>query len=147
MDMTTDRLFVTSSYRSYEYQEMLYNRYVSDNISAGMSQAEAEAEASKTSARPGESEHQTGLCFDFIVASMGGSLDERFENTPAFEWLSKNAHHFGFILRYPEDKVAITGYDYEPWHYRFVGRTAAMEIYHDGLSLEEYLDPMRKNDN
>ena len=62
-----------------------------------------------------------------------------FENTDAFKWLSKNAHKFGFILRYPKDKTEITGYDYEPWHYRFVGREAATEIYLSGLCLEEYL--------
>ena len=67
------------------------------------------------------------------------NLDESFENTAAFRWLSENAHKFGFILRYMENKVDVTGYKYEPWHYRFVGRTAAAEIYNSGLCLEEYL--------
>ena len=97
------------------------------------------AEASKTSARAGESEHQTGLCFDFITKWMNGNLDERFETTLAFAWLKENAHLYGFILRYPADKVAETEYSYEPWHYRFVGRKAAVEIYHSGMCLEEYL--------
>ena len=66
-------------------------------------------------------------------------LDETFENTKAFEWLSQNAYKFGFIIRYPKDKVDTTGYKYEPWHYRFVGRTAAEEIYLSNLCLEEYL--------
>ena len=140
VDITSDLLFVTSSYRSYEYQETLYNRYVSENISAGMTEDEAKLEASKTSARPGESEHQTGLCFDFITKSMGGNLDATFEYTPAFDWLKDNAHLFGFILRYPADKVAVTGYDYEPWHYRFVGRDAAVEIHDAGICFEEYLE-------
>ena len=137
-----DALFVTSAYRSYEYQEKLYNGYVSQYVTEGMSEEEAMAEASRTSARPGESEHQTGLCFDFITESMGGNLDKRFENAPAFTWLKSNAHLYGFILRYPngDDKIDITGYDYEPWHYRFVGREAAVEIYNSGLTLEEYLD-------
>ncbi len=141
-DKPSDALFVTSAYRSYEYQETLYNGYVSDYIAEGMTEEEAKAEASRTSARPGESEHQTGLCFDFITESMGGRLDESFENTAAFDWLKNNAHLFGFILRYPEgeDKVNITGYDYEPWHYRFVGREAAVEIYRSGITLEEYLE-------
>ncbi len=135
-----DSLFVTSAYRSYDYQETLYNGYVSDFINQGFSEEEAKSKASETSARAGESEHQTGLCFDFITDSMGGNLDERFENTAAFEWLKKNAHLYGFILRYPSDKVNITGYSYEPWHYRFVGREAAVEIYRSNMTLEEYLE-------
>jgi len=135
-----EELLVTSAYRDYQYQQTLYNRYVSEYMAQGMSEAEAMAEASKTSARPGESEHQTGLCFDFITESMGGVLDERFENEAAFAWLKENAHLYGFILRYPEDKVALTGYDYEPWHYRFVGREAAVEIHNAGICFEEYLE-------
>ena len=136
----TDSLFVTSAYRSYDYQETLYNGYVSDFINQGYSEEEAMKKASETSARAGESEHQTGLCFDFITDSMNGNLDERFENTAAFKWLKNNAHLYGFILRYPEDKVSVTGYSYEPWHYRFVGREAAVEIYRSNMTLEEYLE-------
>ncbi|MBQ9086008.1 MAG: M15 family metallopeptidase [Clostridia bacterium] len=135
-----DDIYVTSSYRSYSYQENLYNKYVSDHMTQdGMSREEAEAAASAYSARPGESEHQTGLCLDFTTDSIGGAVAEVFEDTEAFEWLSQNAYKFGFILRYPKDKVAITQYDYEPWHYRFVGREAATEIYFGSLCLEEYL--------
>ncbi len=134
-------IFVTSSYRSYVYQEQLYEGYVQKHMTRdGMTRAEAEAAASQYSARPGESEHQTGLCFDFTTESIQGRVDEIFETTKAFTWLSQNAHKFGFILRYPKDKVAITQYDYEPWHYRFVGRAAATEIYENGLCLEEYLN-------
>ncbi len=135
----TEELFVTSSYRTYEYQESLYNTYVSNYMAQGMTREQAEAQASRTSSRPGESEHHTGLCFDFITKSMGGNLDRRFENTLAYAWLKDNAHLYGFILRYPEDKVSVTGYDYEPWHYRFVGRDAAVKIHDAGISLEEYL--------
>ena len=131
-------LFVTSAYRNYAYQEELYNGYVSDYIAQGMSEAQAIAEASKTSARPGQSEHQTGLCLDFIIK--GQKLDESFENTLAFAWLRENAHLYGFILRYPSDKVSVTEYDYEPWHYRFVGRETAVKIHNAGLCLEEYLE-------
>ena len=67
-------------------------------------------------------------------------LDETFEDTAAFRWLSENAYKYGFILRYPSNKTDITGYKYEPWHYRFVGRTVAAEIYNSGLCLEEYLE-------
>ncbi len=135
-----EELLVTSAYRDYAYQQKLYERYVNEYLATGMTEAEAMAEASKTSARAGESEHQTGLCFDFITESMMGILDERFENTAAFDWLKDHAHLYGFILRYPSDKVALTGYDYEPWHYRFVGRDAAIEIYNAGLCFEEYLE-------
>ncbi len=133
-------VFVTSSYRPYSYQENLYNRYVKKHmLNDGMSLAEAEAAASKYSARPGESEHQTGLCLDFSTQSIGGAVSEAFEGTEAFTWLSENAYKYGFILRYPKDKVDLTQYDYEPWHYRFVGRQAATEIYFGGMCLEEYL--------
>ena len=134
-----EELFVTSAYRSYTYQVGLYDGYVDDYINSGMSREEAEEEASKTSARPGESEHQSGLCVDFMTDGMR-ELDESFENYEAFDWLSENAYKFGFILRYPEDKVSITKYSYEPWHYRFVGRETATEIYLSGLCLEEYLE-------
>jgi D-alanyl-D-alanine carboxypeptidase len=67
------------------------------------------------------------------------SLDETFAQNPAYDWLQQNAHRYGFILRYPADKTEITGYSYEPWHYRFVGAAAATEIHEHGLTLEEYL--------
>ena len=133
-------VFVTSSYRSYSYQKGLYEGYVNKHMAEGMSREDAEVAASRYSARAGESEHQTGLCLDFTTDSIGGSVDEDFEGTSAFAWLSQNAYRFGFILRYPADKVAVTEYDYEPWHYRFVGRAAATEIYFGSLCLEEYLN-------
>ncbi len=130
-------LIVTSAYRTYAYQKDTYERYVKQHMAEGMSQAEAEAAASEYSARAGESEHQTGLCLDFIEE--GGTLDTTFENTAAFTWLSQNAHLYGFILRYPDGYEGITGYTYEPWHYRFVGRDAAVEMYEWDLTFEEYL--------
>lgn len=131
-------VFVTSAYRTYSYQAGLFDQYVSDHMSAGMTREEAEKAALEYSAKPGTSEHQTGLCVDFMTDSMY-DLDESFENTAAFRWLSQNAYKYGFILRYPENKSETTGYKYEPWHYRFVGRAAATEIYNSGLCLEEYL--------
>ena len=131
-------VFVTSAYRTYSYQAGLFDQYVSDHMSAGMTREEAEKAALEYSAKPGTSEHQTGLCVDFMTDSMY-DLDESFENTAAFRWLSQNAYKYGFILRYPENKTDSTGYKYEPWHYRFVGRSAATEIYNSGLCLEEYL--------
>ena len=130
---------ITSAYRPYSYQVTLFNSYVAEyKRDYGMSQEEAEREAEKTSARPGSSEHQSGLCVDFVTDAYP-TLTESFENSDAFAWLSQNAYKFGFILRYPKDKEEITGYSYEPWHYRFVGREAATEIYENGLCLEEYL--------
>lgn len=139
-------LIVTSSYRSYAYQNWLfYDVYVSKHMAEGMTREQAEAAASAYSSRPGESEHQTGLCFDFIMD--GGQLDTDFENTEAFTWLSENAHLYGFILRYPvppsgsyEEPHPITGYSYEPWHYRFVGRDAAVTVYESQITFEEYLE-------
>lgn len=138
-DPSTYKLIVTSAYRSYEYQEKLYEKYVAEYMSSGMSREDAQAEVSKTSARPGESEHQSGLCVDFIIEGER-SLDISFDRTSAFKWLSKNAHLFGFILRYPKGKENITKYEYEPWHYRFVGRDAATAIYNERSCLEEYID-------
>ena len=104
-----------------------------------LSLEDAHTVAQSYSALPGQSEHQTGLCIDFTTSSMGGTLTEAFEDTEAFEWLSKNAYKFGFILRYPKGKENITGYTYEPWHYRFVGREAATDIYIGDMTMEQYL--------
>ena len=131
-------ILVTSAYRSYEYQEKLFSKYVSDLVSGGYTAEAAVAEVMRTSARPGSSEHQSGLCVDLIEKGEL-SLEVTFENTGAFRWLSDNAHRYGFILRYPADKEALTGYSYEPWHYRFVGIDAATVIYEDKICLEEYL--------
>ncbi len=133
--------FVTSAYRSYGYQVSLFEKYVSEYTARGYSREEAENEVLKTSARPGTSEHQSGLCVDFLTRSMRNGLNNsEFTRTDAFRWLSENAYKYGFILRYPEDKTDITEYDYESWHYRFVGRDAATAIYFSGICLEEYLE-------
>ncbi len=156
--------WVTSAYRSYAYQEQLFEQYFkkeSTRIStdayayfgedyirshylmqnkSALSEEDAIAVVLSYSAAPGTSEHQTGLCVDLITNSMT-ELDATFELTAAFAWLSQNAHQYGFILRYPKGKETITGYSYEPWHYRFVGREAATDMYFLGLTLEEYLVP------
>jgi len=120
------RLYSASPYRSYAAQERVYQRYA----------AQQGAEAADTySARPGYSEHQTALALDINTAS----LSAHFENTPAYAWLVEHCAEYGFILRYPKDKGDITGIIYEPWHYRYVGHTAAKEIMEKGLCLEEYL--------
>ena len=132
---------ITSGYRSYEYQQILFNTYLGNEMAAhpNWTQAQCEAEVLTYSARPGESEHQTGLCLDLISLNHV-VLDETFAQNPAYDWLVENAHCFGFILRYPADKTETTGYSYEPWHYRFVGVKAATEIHEKGITLEEYLD-------
>ena len=132
---------ITSGYRSYAYQQILFNTYLGNEMAAhpDWTQAQCEAMVLTYSARPGESEHQTGLCMD-LISLTHVELDESFAQNPAFEWLSANAHAFGFILRYPSDKSDVTGYSYEPWHYRFVGVKAATAIYEKGITLEEYLD-------
>ena len=133
-----DGIQVSSTYRSYERQVYLLKYYTESKMSSeNLSYDAAQKEVLKTLAIPGHSEHQTGLSVDFVQGTK--SLTTTFENTSAFEWLSKNAHMFGFILRYPSDKTTATGYDYEPWHYRFVGRTVASRIYEAGICYEEYI--------
>ena len=135
-DGVTD-IFVTSAYRSYSYQKSLYDKYLGEYIAAGLSYEEAVKKVDSDTARPGYSEHQTGLCVDFFTSTMAKLED--FERTEACAWLKENAWRFGFILRYPADKTSTTGYTYESWHYRFVGVEAAVEIYSKGWCFEDYL--------
>lgn len=123
-------LFAQSGYRSYSRQVFLFDSY---------SQKHGEEEANKFSARPGESEHQTGLTMDITSEAVGYQLTVDFGNTPEGKWVAENAHKFGFIIRYPEGKEDITKYQYEPWHLRYVGIRAATEIKENDLTLEEYL--------
>ena len=137
-DGITD-LSVTSGYRSYNYQKWLFDYYVSEYQQKGYSYEEAVKLVESDTARPGYSEHQTGLCVDFWTSTMT-SLSNEFENTEASQWLRENAWRFGFILRYPSDKIDTTGYTYESWHYRFVGVDAASEIRKNGWCFEEYVE-------
>ena len=114
-----DGVIISSGYRGREKQEELYN-----------------ASSDGTVARPGHSEHETGLAFDVSVI---GSF-EGFDKTPQFEWLIKNCWDYGFILRYPKDKEDITGIVYEPWHYRYVGLPHSQAIRNQNITLEEYLE-------
>lgn len=115
-----------SPYRSYSTQKRLYQRYCT---------RDGQTKADRYSARPGYSEHQTGLSLD--VTAPGGTLGS-FRKTAQFRWMKDNAHRFGFILRYGEGMEYLTGYQYEPWHYRYVGVEAATVIYENGLTFEEY---------
>ena len=120
-------LMINSSYRSYQDQEAVYNNYKS---SSGQKYADSIA------ARPGSSEHQTGLAID--IFSKTNTNRNSFTDSPEAKWLEDNAHIYGFILRYPEDKVDITGYNYESWHFRYVGEDIATYIYEHDITFEEY---------
>ena len=133
-----DNVFVTSAYRSYTYQTSLFNTYINQEMASGLSYEKAKQKVLTYSAYPGTSEHHTGLCVDLMTSSMT-DLDESFADDPVYPWLLENAWKFGFILRYPKDKVDVTGYSFEPWHYRFVGRYHAYKIHEQGICLEEYL--------
>jgi hypothetical protein len=123
-------LNIASGYRSFEYQKGLYWRYVN---------LYGQAEADRFSAYPGYSEHQTGLAFDIGGRNSSTWVSGGFDNTPEAKWLAKNAHDYGFILRYPPGKEHITGYMYESWHFRYLGVELATKVYNSGLTLEEYL--------
>jgi len=118
-------LYQISGFRSYSTQATIYNNYVA---------RDGQAEADRYSARPGHSEHQTGLAFDL------NSLEQSFGETKEGKWLAENCWKYGFIIRYPHDKEAITGYMYEPWHVRYLGKDVAKSVYESGLCLEEYLN-------
>ena len=114
-----------SGFRSYSRQQTLYNNYVA---------RDGQALADSYSARPGHSEHQSGLAFDV------GKLDNNYGSTPAGTWLKENCHKYGFIIRYPKGKESITGYQYEPWHIRYLGVEHATKIMNQNITLEEYLN-------
>lgn len=119
-----------SGFRSYSYQAGLYDNYVNRY---------GQAQADTVSAKAGHSEHQAGLAFDFGSTSTTG-LSESFADTAEGQWLADNAHKYGFILRYPEGKEHITGYQYEPWHFRYLGTENAVKVKDSGKALEEYLE-------
>ncbi len=120
-------IWIQSGYRSYELQETLYNNYVN---------RDGKLAADTYSARPGYSEHQTGLAFDL------NSISDDFQYTNEGKWVSENAWKYGFILRYPKSKESITGYKYESWHLRYVGKDLASKLYNNGdwITLEEHFN-------
>lgn len=123
-------LVAFSTYRSFDYQTTLYEKYVSND---------GQEAADRYSARPGYSEHQTGLAFDIGEQHFEQHFArESFGETEAGKWVAANAHKYGFIMRYPNGKEKITGYMYEPWHFRYVGKELAPKIYDAGTTLEEY---------
>jgi D-alanyl-D-alanine carboxypeptidase len=128
-------LYAASGYRSFSYQKTLYNIEVSQVGKANASQSEAV---------PGSSEHQSGLAMDIASKSTNLLLTEGFANTKEGKWLYENAHRFGFILRYQKGKEGITHYEYEPWHFRYVGVKVATIIYEHNWTLEEYFNHVKK---
>ena len=122
-------LYGVSGYRSYKRQESIYKRNVSLH---GKKATDA------LSAKPGSSEHQTGLTIDISTASVNCLLTERLGDTKEGKWIAKNAHKYGYIVRYPKNKSKITGYSYEPWHIRYVGVPVATYLHENKLTLEEY---------
>ena len=119
-------LIINSSYRSFKEQKEVYNSYL---------QKHGVEYTDKYAARPGHSEHQTGLALDLTTYNTTG---DTFDQTDTFKWLQENAHKYGFILRYPKDKEKITGYNYESWHYRYVGVDAATKIKEENITFDEY---------
>ncbi|MBU3806119.1 MAG: M15 family metallopeptidase [Candidatus Fournierella pullistercoris] len=132
-------LLLCSGYRSVDYQSRLFEAEKQEWIAKGYSEEEAYNKAKTEVAVPGYSEHSTGLAADIVTPSHQ-TLDEAFGRTDAGKWLAQHAPEYGFILRYPENKQAITGIIYEPWHFRYVGVENAKAIAASGLTLEEYLD-------
>ena len=130
-------LIVGSGYRSIERQQYLFDRKIKQYMAKGYDYQAAYDIAKTIVAIPGTSEHNTGLAADIVTPSYQ-TLDEGFEKTDAFAWLSAHCAEYGFILRFPKGKEAVTGIIYEPWHYRYVGVEAAQEIMSQGLTLEEY---------
>lgn len=148
-----DNVSITSGYREYSYQKTLFDRYFANEKAEhpDWSDEAVKAQVLTYSAYPGTSEHQTGLCMDLFTTEMEGlwnygsetpnnPYDKGFAETEAFAWLQKNAHKYGFILRFPDNKTGITGYSYESWHYRYVGEEHAKKIHEKGITLEEYLE-------
>ena len=126
-------LWVASGYRSRERQQALLDQAVQENREAGMGEEEALADALKTLAMPGHSEHETGLAVDFNDVSPG------FASTTASSWLKDHAWEYGFVQRYEGDKIGVTGVEEESWHYRYVGKDNAEEMKGLDLCLEEYV--------
>lgn len=125
---------VSEAYRTHDEQAEMMNEKICEFIAEGYSKRKATKLAKEWVAEPGTSEHELGLALDI-------NADENLSsNEEVYSWLAENAHKFGFILRYPQGKESITGIDFEPWHYRYVGKTAAEEIHNRQICLEEYLE-------
>lgn len=135
-------LAIVSGYRTMDRSRVLYANKIAEYQAMGYDEATARVEAAKWVAPPGTSEHHSGLAMDIVSGdyyTKYSDLVEEFENEPEAVWLRENCARFGFILRFPKDKVEVTGINYEPWHFRYVGEEHAAAIMEQGLCLEEYL--------
>lgn len=135
-DMRAEGIYPTvrEGYRTAEEQQEIMENKIQYYIDEGLPQKLAKEMAQEWVATPGTSEHELGLALDINADA------EKSSSEDVYNWLHENAHKYGFILRYPDDKVHITGIGYEPWHYRYVGTEAAEYIYENGLCLEEYIE-------
>lgn len=139
-------LTVCSAYRGIKLQTRLYEQKVEAFASQGLSREEAQDRAKRVVEPPGESEHHTGLAVDFITPEHTG-LDEGFAQTAAYRWLQENAARYGFVERYPAGLADVTGVDWEPWHYRYVGTAHASHMAAEGLCLEQYVEEVLKDES
>lgn len=130
------KIFINSSYRNYQSQEAIYNQL---KTTYGSKRADSQA------ARPGHSEHETGLAFDVFTEK--NSSTENFKDSNAYAWLQEHAHEFGFIERYPENKEYLTGYAFEAWHWRYVGKETATQIHEEQITFDEYYAYYIENHN
>ena len=135
--------YICSAYRTWDKQQALFDNKIQRLENEGMDADTARVEAAKVVAVPGTSEHQLGLALDIIDTGYT-NLDEGQEDTATQQWLMAHCWDYGFILRYPNGTTDITGIIYEPWHYRYVGRTAAAQIHELGVTFEEYIDMFYK---
>ena len=133
-----ETMYLVSGYRSYDYQYEIFNNSMKNR---------GKEHTEKYMAKPGHSEHQTGLTADISTKSMGFGLEESFEDTEEGKWLAANAHKYGFILRYPEERVETTGYAYEPWHFRFVGEEVSKYMHKKELVLEDIYESLEENND
>ena len=130
----TNSVTVISGYRSFDYQENLYNQRTA---------RDSEQEAMKWVAKAGGSEHHTGYALDFNIYHDSGKTEE-YTGKSKYKWINENAYKYGFIVRYPEDKKEITGIEYEPWHFRYIGKPHSFVIAKNGMCLEEYMEYLRQ---
>lgn len=133
------KLAVVSGYRNKDKQQWLLDEEIKKNRRAGMNEVEAEEDALRSVSPAGYSEHETGLCVDILAADYQ-YMDEKQEECPVNEWLQAHCTEYGFVVRYPKNKEDVTGFMYESWHFRYVGREIAEQMSEEGLTLEEYIE-------
>lgn len=133
---------MSSGFRNFDIQNQLFNEKVSENLSAGMSEEQAKADASTIVAIPGTSEHQLGLAVDFAIP--GVVLTEEFKNTIPGKWLSENSYKYGFVLRYTKEQTTITNIIFEPWHFRYIGFPHSEILYKEGIVFDTYIKILRE---